>query len=68
MLEKYQYVINDHVAFRTFNLAPVNLANLEPLFLDLGYKIFETYHFKQKKLDAISYIHQDLNQPKIFIS
>ncbi len=61
-------VINDHVAFRTFNQSPVTIAELEPLLFALGYKTLEPYKFEQKKLDAIAYTHEDPKQPSIFIS
>ena len=62
------YVFNDHVAFRTFNVAPVNIESLEPVLRDLGYVSFDEYHFPKKKLYARAYIHRDDNQPKIFLS
>ena len=62
------YVFNDHVAFRTFDLAPVNIDCLEPSLNVLGYEAFDDYEFPGKKLYAKAYIHRDENQPKIFLS
>lgn len=61
-------VQNDHVAFRTFNLSPINIESLEALILALGYKHSDSYSFKEKKLLARSYISSDSKQPLIFLS
>ncbi len=61
-------VINDHVAFRTFAQTPLELDNLEPLILSMGYRRQDEYFFKAKKLRAYSFIHSDLTLPKIFCS
>lgn len=61
-------IINDHVAFRTFNIAPVRLAALAKHFEDMGYKACGDYVFEAKKLVAKHYEHSDPRLPKIFIS
>jgi hypothetical protein len=61
-------VRNDHIAFRTFNQGPTQLAALEPLILALGYQRFEPYHFSAKKLDAVGYTPPHPDLPRIFIS
>lgn len=61
-------VINDHVAFRTFANTPLQLDNLEPLILSLGYERQDSYNFEAKKLHAYSFIHTDPKAPKIFVS
>ena len=61
-------IANDHVAFRTFRYAPLDIAHLEPLLLQMGYEAFDRYQFRQKKLEAIAYRHPDPDQPKIFLS
>ena len=61
-------ICNDHVAFRTFNIAPINIAHLEPLVIALGYQHFDNYYFEEKKLSARSYTHDKADQPRIFIS
>ena len=61
-------VINDHVAFRTFANTPLQLDNLVPLILEMGYEVQGDYEFKAKKLRAKSFIHPDHTVPKIFIS
>jgi len=61
-------LINDHVAYRTFNIDKVNLEKLAAHLLALGYKECGEYHFEAKKLYAKHYEHQDKTLPKVFIS
>ena len=61
-------IINDHVAFRTFNIAPVRLEKLAELFENMGYFANGDYHFAAKKLRAKHYEHMNKDLPKIFIS
>lgn len=61
-------VINDHVAFRTFADTPLQLDNLEPLILAMGYERQGSYDFKAKKLRAHSFIHPNPAVPKVFVS
>ncbi|WP_286234581.1 DUF1338 domain-containing protein [Thalassotalea sediminis] len=61
-------VINDHVAYRTFNHEKVNIDKLAQHLLALGYKECGEYHFEAKKLYAKHFEHQDDTLPKVFIS
>lgn len=61
-------IINDHVAFRTFNIEKINLEKLAKHFLTLGYEEKGQYHFEQKKLKAKHFEHPDTTKPKVFIS
>ena len=61
-------LINDHVAYRTFNIAKVNIEKISAHLLNLGYKECGEYHFKAKKLYAKHFEHSDTNLPKVFIS
>ncbi|MBU2893286.1 DUF1338 domain-containing protein [Colwellia sp. D2M02] len=61
-------VINDHVAYRTFNNTKVNLAALAKHLLALGYTECGQYDFAAKKLDAKHFEHPDSTMPKVFIS
>ena len=62
-------LINDHVAFRTFNLPGIGRLELGRIFEDWGYvRASETLDFPEKKLKASYYLHSDLNLPKVFIS
>jgi hypothetical protein len=64
--EHGERVVNDHVAFRTFNWAPLGLDQLEPLLLDLGYRPLTDYRFTEKKLRARAYLCP--GSPRIFLS
>ena len=61
-------VVNDHVAFRTFNISPVSLSALTPLLESLGYCLSGEYQFETKQLDALHFEHTNPLLPKIFIS
>ncbi|MCV2884360.1 DUF1338 domain-containing protein [Aestuariibacter sp. AA17] len=61
-------IINDHVAFRTFNIEKVNLDKLAAHFLALGYEEKGSYNFEAKKLAAKHFEHADTSKPKVFIS
>ncbi|MBZ9538814.1 DUF1338 domain-containing protein [Modicisalibacter tunisiensis] len=61
-------IVNDHVAFRTFDRGPITLADLEPHLLALGYTRLEPYDFPAKKLRAYGYLPPDENQPRVFLS
>ncbi len=61
-------LINDHVAFRTFNIEKINLEKLAAHFLSLGYEEKGQYNFELKKLNAKHYEHPDKTKPKVFIS
>ncbi len=61
-------LLNDHVAFRTFNHPSFGIKQLANTYESLGYKENGEYHFEVKKLYAKHYEHSDKNLPKIFIS
>lgn len=62
-------IVNDHIAFRTFNHPKVNLDKLSKKFRDLGYVEKQTYTFEQKKLFAKHFEHPDREHaPRVFIS
>jgi hypothetical protein len=66
--ERGERIVNDHVAFRTFNLDPIGVESLAETFLGLGYEESGEYHFEQKKLRARSYAHAQPDMPHVFIS
>jgi hypothetical protein len=68
LLQHGEPLINDHIALRTFNLAPVGLQTLAKPFIDLGYFAAGDYYFEAKKLNAKHFEHPDPLQPKVFIS
>lgn len=59
---------NDHVAFRTFDQAPIAIEQLERPLLELGYQRLEAYHFAEKHLDAWGYVPADPGEPRVFLS
>jgi hypothetical protein len=62
-------VVNDHVAFRTFDDPRINVDVLARAFTDSGYEFRGDYHFPQKKLYAKHYEHtSDTLAPRVFIS
>ncbi|NCC73591.1 MAG: DUF1338 domain-containing protein [Sphingobacteriia bacterium] len=62
-------VLNDHIAFRTFNDPRINIEVLSRPFITAGYVEKGQYEFKEKKLFARHYEHQsDPRAPRVFIS
>lgn len=65
-------VVNDHIAFRTFNThtgeQPEGIRAIKHIIEALEYKPVEKYIFKKKKLTAIHFEHPDEMLPKIFVS
>lgn len=59
---------NDHVAFRTFDLSPIALVNLEQAFLEWGYVRDRAYEFPDKHLKAFGYIPPRQGLPLVFLS
>lgn len=61
-------VINDHVAYRTFNIEKVNLDKLAQHLTSIGYTECGQYDFSAKKLTAKHFEHSISTMPKVFIS
>ncbi|WGH75468.1 DUF1338 domain-containing protein [Tenacibaculum tangerinum] len=62
-------VYNDHVAFRTYDDARVNIDVLATPFIEAGYEECGEYTFEAKKLYAKHFEHTtDKNAPRVFIS
>ncbi|MGR5095022.1 DUF1338 domain-containing protein [Vibrio maritimus] len=68
LLREDESLINDHIALRTFNVAPLGIDTLAKPFLDLGYEVRGHYDFESKKLTAIHLEHRNALLPKVFIS
>ena len=68
LLGQGKELINDHVAYRTFDIEKVNLNKLASHLLALGYTECGQYDFVEKKLTAKHFEHQDATVPKVFIS
>ncbi len=64
-----EQIVNDHVAFRTFNIPGINRFDLGAIFELWGYKKSEEeLDFPDKKLKANYWLHSDSRQPKVFVS
>jgi hypothetical protein len=61
-------VINDHVAYRTFNIEKINLDKLAKHLISIGYTECGQYDFSAKKLTAKHFEHSTNTMPKVFIS
>ena len=62
-------VINDHVAFRTFDIPGFDLDRASELLATIGYQAFDQYTFPDKHLRAKAYsVPDDSDAPKIFFS
>lgn len=66
--QRGEKIINDHVAFRTFNDERINVDQLGAFFEKYGYVEKGSYEFPVKKLFAKHYEHPDKEAPKVFIS
>jgi len=62
-------VLNDHIAFRTFNDPRVNIDVMAQEFIEAGYEYKGSYNFEDKKLNARHYEHKEFRDaPRVFIS
>jgi len=65
-------VVNDHIAFRTFNThtgeQPEGIRAIKHILNCLEYKPVSNYKFTKKKLCAVHFEHPDEMFPKIFVS
>lgn len=68
LISTIEEIENDHIAFRTLGVPHLGIQSLEKIFLNLGYKKRDTYHFEQKKLKAFWYEPPKNSCPRIFIS
>jgi len=68
-IQEGETIINDHIAFRTFNHPSINVDVLAKVFIKTGYEFRGDYRFEQKKLLAKHYEHTtDPTAPRVFIS
>ncbi|HEC43541.1 MAG TPA: DUF1338 domain-containing protein [Bacteroides sp.] len=62
-------VVNDHIAFRTFNHERMNIEVLVRPFIERGYMAAGHYQFKNKHLHAMHFeLPGRANAPRVFIS
>ncbi|MFA9477669.1 DUF1338 domain-containing protein [Phycisphaerales bacterium AB-hyl4] len=66
--ERGETVVNDHIAFRTFDDPRIGINVLATAFEAHGYTPADSYTFPEKKLFARHYEHPDANRPRVFIS
>ncbi len=68
-IQQGEEVLNDHIAFRTFNDSRVNIDVLAQQFIEAGYEYKGSYNFEEKKLNARHFEHKEFRDaPRIFIS
>jgi hypothetical protein len=64
-----ELLVNDHIAFRTFDDERINIDVLSKVFINAGYVFKDDYHFEEKKLYAKHFEHgSNNNAPRVFIS
>ena len=62
-------VVNDHIAFRTFNDPGINIDVIAKPFIAAGYVYKDSYKFEDKHLFARHYEHPEKpDAPRVFIS
>lgn len=66
--DRGESIVNDHIAFRTFQDPRIGIDRLAIPFLEAGYQAADEYHFEAKKLYARHFQHSDPALPKVFIS
>ncbi len=66
--QRGESVLNDHVAFRTLAVEPVQLERLEPHLTALGFRRLEQYTFPARKLRAFGYTPPRPDLPRVFLS
>jgi len=68
-ISENENVVNDHVAFRTFDDSRVNVDVLSKIFINAGYVEKGQYQFEQKHLFAKHFEKEnDSSAPRVFIS
>ncbi len=68
LADRGESVVNDHIAFRTFDLPRVSIDVLARPFIERGYAERGAYEFPEKKLVARHFEAAEPGLPKIFIS
>jgi hypothetical protein len=69
LVSEGETVVNDHIAFRTFDDPRISIDVLAKPFIDAGYEYKGDYVFEEKKLIAKHYEYKPFRDaPRIFIS
>ncbi|MDC1174310.1 DUF1338 domain-containing protein [Bacteriovoracaceae bacterium] len=66
--QRGESVVNDHIAFRTFDNHALCMDRFIEFFKQYDYEVCGDYVFEEKKLDAVHLENKDKACPKIFIS
>jgi hypothetical protein len=61
-------IVNDHIALRTFGDPRVDIDALARPFVRAGYRAAGEYRFREKKLVARHFAHDDPELPLVFVS
>lgn len=68
VINEYDDIENDHIAFRTMGVPQLGIQSFEKIFLHYGYIKKEYFHFEGKKLNAFWYAPPNNAMPRIFVS
>ena len=68
LMERGETVVNDHIAFRTFQHPFIGIHSIAEIFTSRGYTVKGEYTFTEKKLNAIHLEPESEQYPLIFIS
>jgi hypothetical protein len=69
LIDEGETVVNDHIAFRTFDDPRISIDVVAKPFIDAGYEYMGDYIFEEKKLIAKHFEYKAFkNAPRIFIS
>lgn len=68
LIESFDSIENDHVAFRTMGVKNLGIASFEKIFLAYGYTKKEYFYFEGKKLNAFWFAPPSPLFPRIFVS
>jgi hypothetical protein len=68
LINEGETILNDHIAFRTFDHPSINIDVMAKPLLAMGYVEGQEYIFEEKKLFAKHYHHPSGNLPRVFIS
>jgi hypothetical protein len=68
LIESFDSIENDHVAFRTMGVEHLGIASFEKIFLAYGYTKKEYFYFEGKKLNAFWFAPPSPQFPRIFVS
>ncbi|MFN4086190.1 MAG: DUF1338 domain-containing protein [Spirosomataceae bacterium] len=68
LIQSFEDIENDHVAFRTLGVPHLGIASFEKIFLAYGYEKRDYFHFEGKKLNAYWFAPPSPKFPRIFVS